>query len=1172
MLKPFSERGTLLIQFLINPCIFIAGNYIPFFFFLFILFYAPAVSSQTLSFYNWQVKNGLPQNSINNILQTSDGYLWIATSGGLARYDGVKFKVFNLNNTPGLKNNRIKSLFETAGGDLLIGVHEREMLVYRNNQFLNFTNDNDYLEYYFKPSAELTAEQKKQRAGALTFAQDKHNRIFLFVKERGLVIVDPVNYQKILGSEHLSDPSYNYLCSFNSEVYVEKDGKTYLVRDDFEYVCKNDTNSFLGRFTDWLKSENWGLKDGKLLEYENGKLIKSYVIPENIADNDPEIRVARYEDDVYISNTEGFITVKFNLKTKTFTTYRNDYNAEKGILIQIYIDKEGNIWYATIAAGVFKVKPQRFTYIDNDERIPGRNYYPIVKDYRGHIYAGSHGGKYVEIDASGNYIPIPPELKKELGSYYSYDLEVCDSALYIPLSTSNDIYKIKNNTLTRIPLPDTYKITGDIYRLYRNRKNELLIGGHNKILKLVRDSIVDLPVDNEIKFGNIVCFFEDSKDRLWVVSDHTIFLLDTNYTLLRSYKHAGDKIYYFRGIYEDKEGNIYVGSYGNGLTVIANDKLYAIDTENGLFENVISTISEDRDSNLWFTGNTGLTRVFKKEIIEITKGVRTKLNASIFNEETDVMLTSEFNGGNQHPKCHLGDDIYLFPSINGCVRVNFSDFKLNTVVIPVHIENVRSGDSTYAYNASFTFPYQEHGFEISYTALSFVAPENVKFKYMLEGYDRDWIDGGIDRKTFYNKLPPGDYIFKVIACNNDGIWNEEGASFQLKIIPPFYMTWWFRSIVILLFVGLTVLIITAIQKRSRRKELEKSALMDILPDLLLKLDRNGRCIDIYGNPKALMMPFEQLKGQSISDVLSKDLSDIIMIKMEEAFKVKALQFFDYNIKLTDGTLHHFEGRIIAKDNDEVLLIFRDITEKTQSQKKILENEKALLAAAENEKKLLETINLQQKQQLQTIINTEENERRRIANDLHDGVGQLLTSVKITLDVANERLINTIANEDLELIQTSNQTIDQITNEIRNISYNLSPPSLKKFGLKTAIEEELEKISLKSRYEISFYASVNTTNLCPKTEIILFRSFQELLNNAIKHSKSKELTVQLIERKGKLLLMVEDNGKGFVFQRSLDKKNASGLKNLLSRIESINGKINFDSSPNSGTSVIIEVSI
>jgi signal transduction histidine kinase len=1168
MFNIFSIRMSQLIRCKKRPILSLINHKYIFLSFFFTLFYVQTVNAQTLSFDNWQAKNGLPQNSVHNIVQTKDGYLWMASSGGLIRYDGVKFKVYNIDNTPILKNNRIKSLYATAGGDLLIDIHEKGMIVYRNNQFIDFTNGADFLEYYFAKEAE------KKWVGKLTFAQDKNNRIYLFFKHKGLVVVDPVTYQKITGLEHLSDTSYHYLCNFNSEVYVEKEGNIYVIRDDFKYVGKNDTSSYLGQFTDNLKSQNWGLKEGKLWEYENEKLLKSYIIPENIAQEDKNTRVARYEDDIYISNATSLFTAKFNLKTKTFTTYRNDYKAEKGILGHIFIDQEGNIWYATSAAGLFKVKPHRFTYIDEDERIPSRNYYPIVKDDRGHIYAGTQTEHYVEFDTSGNYIPIPSALKKELGTYYSYDLELYDSALYIPVNSGNHIFKIKNNTLTKIPIPVEYKISGDIYRLYRNRKNELLIGGRDKILKLVRDTVEELTITNHIKFGNIVCFFEDSKDRLWVVSDRTIFVLDSNYNLLRSYKYPDDKAYYFRGIYEDKEGLIYVGSYGNGLTIIENEKMYSVDENNGLFESVISTISEDQNGYLWFTGNIGLTRVSKKEIIEITKGIRTKLNASIFNEETDVMRTSEFNGGNQHPKCHLKDDIYLFPSINGCVRVDFADFKINKVIPPVYIENIIFGDSSYAYNTSFKFPYedQEQRLEIFFTALSFVSPDNVKFKYMLEGYDRDWVDGGTERKTFYNKLPPGDYTFKVIACNNDGIWNEEGASFQLKIIPPFYLTWWFRSIVILIIVCLIFLIISAIQKRTRKKELEKSALMDILPDLLLKLDRNGRCIDIYGNPKALMMPFEKLKGRPISEVLSQELSDIIMQKMEQAFQVKALQFFDYNIKSSGGTLNHFEGRIIAKDNDEVLLIFRDITEKTESQKKILQNEKALLAAAENEKNLLETINLHQKQQLQTIINTEESERRRIANDLHDGVGQLLTSVKINLDVANERLSNTIASDDLKLIQNSKETIEQLTIEIRNISYNLSPPSLQQFGLKTAMEEELKKINLKSGYEISFYASQNTVHLSPKTEIILFRSFQELLNNAIKHSSATELTVQLIQHTGKIVLMVEDNGKGFIFSESLAKKDSSGLKNLVSRIESVNGKISVDSSTVSGTSVIIEVPV
>jgi signal transduction histidine kinase len=297
-----------------------------------------------------------------------------------------------------------------------------------------------------------------------------------------------------------------------------------------------------------------------------------------------------------------------------------------------------------------------------------------------------------------------------------------------------------------------------------------------------------------------------------------------------------------------------------------------------------------------------------------------------------------------------------------------------------------------------------------------------------------------------------------------------------------------------------------------------------------------------------------------------------LISIEKAIETQEIQQFDYDLKAKDGKTKNYEGRFIAIDKTEVLCIIRDTTDGRMAEEQIRSGEVKLRKALEKEKTLLKKINQQQKGQLAAIIDTEEKERKRIAADLHDGLGQLLSSVKINLGVASDKIRDQNMTETATLVAKSKAAIDSITSELRNISYNLLPPSIEQFGLASAIEEEVNKLSVDPNRRIYFDHSLKDTKFDPRLEVVVFRVFQELLNNALKHSKATEITLQLIQHAKELVFMIEDNGQGFDYEKGLLKKDSSGLKNLQSRINLINGKIKIDSRPGTGTSVIIEIPI
>lgn len=1132
---------------------------------LLLIFFKPLVG-QVINFDNWQIKDGLPQNSIQKIVQTHDGYIWIGTDGGLARFDGVKFTIFNSTNTPQLKTNRIRLLHENKRGDLVISPHDGGVLIYRNNEFI-------VLKDTVSPEDEF---DKLARFTPRKVYEDQKGRLFLFYRDVLLLTINSHDYSVAYEFKQIQRKRIESIFELDQTLYFVIDSKVYRWENRLIELKNLHAPSYYGYTHDKLNNCSWVVNNHKILKYDKFKLIKEFFLPKlkdgtkyhNVVFENDNILIHHTNQHIYISSPEGNQIIKFNKSTEQFETYRPNLGTNFGILSQMLNDREGNIWFGTSTGGLFKEKPSRFAYLDKLGELKSHNFYPIVKTPNNHILIGSHTGFFYEFDEFGKYIPIKFESKRN----YITALEYFNNAVYYCSNSYSGITKLKDGVFKEMPFP---KINTSVScAIYRTKNNELLVGHDSEIYQLINDEFVLHPASKLAKFKNISTFFEDHKNQLWFSTDNSLLCYNQENNSIKTYqsKLNNEVPYYYRGIYEDDEGRIFAGSYGNGVTLIENEKVYTININNGLTENVVSTITGDKKGNLWFTGNKGLTRVLKSEFLEVINKKKKKLNVILYNEETDNLRTGEFNGGIQHAKCWLGDEKYLFPSINGCVMVDFSQFKINEVIPPVHIENITFGDSTYLFKPKIELPFAEQRLDINFTALSFVSPKNVNFKYMLVGYDKEWIEGGNNRNTFYNKIPPGNYTFKVIASNNEGIWNEKGASFELIIVPPFYMTWWFKLLTIIIAFAVTTISIIGILNRTKKRELEKSALMDILPDLVIKLNRSGKYLDTYGNPSILVEPFEKLKGRNIQDFVGEDVTKIVSHYIEKAINTKSIQLFEYQLKLADGKMHDFEGRIIAKDKEEVLLIARDITDANETQLKIIENEKKLLQSLEKEKKLLKRITEQQKQQLEAIIQTEENERRRIATDLHDGIGQMLSSVKMNLAVVNERFEHSDSIQTKSLINKSKEAIDEMTQEIRNIAYNLLPPSLEQFGLASAMEEEVKKLQASKKQSFHFYSSLNNQKLDAKVEIVLFRSFQEIINNAIKHAQADEITIQLIQHNEKIVLMIEDNGKGFNFTAGFQKKDSLGLKNLYSRMNLINGKIKVDSNPNAGTSITLEVII
>jgi signal transduction histidine kinase len=265
-----------------------------------------------------------------------------------------------------------------------------------------------------------------------------------------------------------------------------------------------------------------------------------------------------------------------------------------------------------------------------------------------------------------------------------------------------------------------------------------------------------------------------------------------------------------RALKQDSDGTLWIGTYDSGLGRFKDGRFTRFTTRDGLFDNGVFQILEDDHGRFWMSCNRGIYRVRKRELNDLADG-RIKTVTCLAYTKGDGLPSTECNGGRWPAGVRTRDGRLWFPTMLGVAMIDPSSIDANTQPPPVVLEGMRINNQPAPFDVwksalhdpecAIRIEPGQDTFEIEYTALSFINSENLRFKYMLVGADHDWVDADTRRTAYYSYVPPGDYTFKVIAANADGVWNEMGASVRITIVPPFWRTWWFTTLCALAVAG-----------------------------------------------------------------------------------------------------------------------------------------------------------------------------------------------------------------------------------------------------------------------------------------------------------------------------------------------------------------------------------
>lgn len=759
---------------------------------------------------HFTMEDGLPQSSVNDIIQAKNGYIWLATYGGLVRFDGNTFTTFNRGNVPGMSADRILRIYEAEDGAIWAFPEYPVSSLFR----------------FYK--GEVTNFQFEQNPGYLiTFDEDKEGRLWLSASKRIYQYKDGEFIDAdIIDDQELAEKARegNGVWITDSEhLYKTIDEKVVLIKESID----KEYNAAIVDIIEYpLNSGDlFGATIDRGIAWDADGKIKNFGSNAGLP-NDNALRFKPFYDGSLFTMVFSHI---YYWTGSGFNVFRPDKLPKNIDLKSILLDSEGNYWVGTSANGLFQLRPSAISMIDSDDGLENEKMLSLSIDEDGTgILSTNCGGIYDWDGEKANYSKLQNYLDGGCNWAVLHDSKgrywIGGGALYMTESIDEPGKTFtEEDGISAVP----------VFLLYEDSKGNIWVANMAGVYKYDGSTFQHYSMENGLKVNDNRALLESSDGTIWLAAGGGLnFIKDDQvyfHPLIDKGQQDIEREPNIRAIYEDHEGLLWIGTYGNGIYVIRKDTIQHITQQDGLFDNVVSHIIEDETGNFWMGSNRGISSVKRNELLDYLDGTIDEFWVSTFGV-ADGMKSAETNGGFQ-PSANIdGEGRIYFPTVAGVAVVDTRKIKTNDILPPVYIENLRTFDSTLVVQDSIVLDYNTPFLEIGYTAISFTEPEKVQFKYRLNGLDNSWIDVGNRRTALYSRIPPGNYTFEVQASNNDGIWNTEGASITIVIQPPFWQTNWFYVLIGFLLLttgpGIYYMRVQRLKKENERQKKFTEQLID----------------------------------------------------------------------------------------------------------------------------------------------------------------------------------------------------------------------------------------------------------------------------------------------------------------------------------------------------------
>jgi len=790
---------------------------------------------------NWQTERGLPENQVSGLLQTRDGYLWLATQEGVARFDGARFAVFDRSNTPAFAVNRIRCLAEDSEGVLWIGTNGGGLVRASGGTFSAVSLGSG-------PPANVVTALLAQGSGGL----------WVGTNGGGLYRLRDGVAQTFTTREGLPSDMVTALCDDGAGgIWVGTNGGG-VARWDGRGFRAYGTAQGLGSLTvsALCRARGGSLWVGTLgggLARLDGDRFTTFRERDGLGRDQVLCILEDRDGSLWVGTHGGGLS---RLALGRWDTWGSARGAASDVVRSLFEDREGNLWVGHEAGGLTRLHDGAFRTFGVPEGLSSGYVMGIYEDRAGAVWVWTNGGGINRLEG-GRVTTL--RTADGLGSDLVRSAwEAPDGSLWVG-TDGGGLAHLRGGRVTE-RLTRAQGLSSDrVMAVLGTRDGDLWAGTYGGGLNRLRGGHVVETLGKRDGLGAdlVNVLFEDAAGGLWVSTYGGLSRLERGKPVAFRGQEALAGVLVC-SLWEDPVGTLWIGTLGAGLLRLKDGEVAALTKRDGLADDVVFDLKDDGRGRFWMTCNRGVYRADRADVEAFLDGRRSAISCTVYGQP-DGMRSSECNGAFQPSAWRMRDGRLWFPTIRGAALVDPARLKPNTLPPPVYVQEFLADGRVLPLDAEVRVPPGRKQFEFHYAALSYTVPERVRYRYRLEGFRDNWEEAGTRRTAYFTNLAPGHYLFRVQGCNSDGVWNEAGASFAFVVEPRFYQTLWFYLLAALALGGLLALYLrfrTAslrgralelqeqVAARTRdlaaEKEKSESLLLNILPADLVRELKAGR--------------------------------------------------------------------------------------------------------------------------------------------------------------------------------------------------------------------------------------------------------------------------------------------------------------------------------------------
>ncbi len=733
----------------------------------------------------WQTDDGLPDNNVTGIAQSPEGYLWVATLGGLMRFNGSRFedfsKEFSQQRIPNVQNRVVRRMLLDRSARLWLVMERGEIICASQKDIHVFTH---------------FAGLQHQRITVMT--EDKDNAIWL-AGGRSIYRIKDEQVTDYHAENGLPAGNYSWVATDGQGTLWFTHGTHLGVWQGGEWKTRLTLDNPPIRIVAAKKGGMWVCTATELLFLRtSGELIKCGRLPEKISisalgeDQTGALWIGTETDGLLRWQGAGFDHVPTS-------------HPEISCLTE---DHAGNLWVGTGGGGLNLLRSQAMHLLGKKEGLPGESVRSICQETNGELWVVMNNGS------------LAHGLEDQWHKVTAADGWPGGSASCVTGSRDGGVWVGTRDRGLQHFCAGKWKEweradgldSAGVRSLLLSKSGVLWIAAEhpNQLLRFNNGNFTKLAMPGEVR--SLRAMAEGTDGSIWVgCSDGRLFRV-ANQTLTSETTAQADRLLSIRSLHTTADGSLWIGYAGWGLARLWGEKYVRITTKEGLYDDYISQILSDGQGGMWLTSNHGLFQLREAELTAVTEGRSPRVRAMVYGKN-EGLPSIQPTWDNSPTVCRSTENQLWFATRNGLLNVHPGQIQVSPTPPPVQLERVSVDDALAALRdahsplrgQAFTndldlsaagivlrVPPKHRKIEFEFTALNFTSPENIHFRYRLSPFDNAWVEAGNQHSAIYPTLPRGNYELQVQACSHSGLWNEAGASLKLVVMPFFWETWPFR--------------------------------------------------------------------------------------------------------------------------------------------------------------------------------------------------------------------------------------------------------------------------------------------------------------------------------------------------------------------------------------------